>query len=475
MNKVEHEDIVLAGIIGGDPSRLLGVQQRLALEHLSEDHGALLLVLGEYLHEYGDVVSDVDLMADLLAREGADAATVMRRVELFESVQGTPVEDHRFDHSLDVLIDHQAAKQTADALDRALQIAAAPAVVVDGVRQSPHESARRSATQAIAAIDRLADPLSVPDDPLDMSIGEFRRHYGETKHAPDGGAIFTGIGSLDEPTGGLHGGELVLIAGATAAGKSQVVNQLGWHAAIRQGKVVVLVTLENSRQQVMNRIIARHSKELFPSEDPLNSKHLRDGTLTENQEKMMDAVLDDLDSGFADGRHGRLYVIQLFGSTMDQLMAQLLWRERRHPIDLVIIDFLPLLRPGRARGVRWEEKADLLVEAKQMSMAFRGGLGAPVVTPWPVNREGHKAALATGAYELSALAESVEAERCADKVFSLLHLPNTNEINLDVLKNRDGPAPKGIRLDFDLQCGWFADRAVNLGSPWNDDEDFLDL
>jgi replicative DNA helicase len=274
--------------------------------------------------------------------------------------------------------------------------------------------------------------------------------------------IGTGIERLDEAlSGGMANGEFVMVAGFSSAGKSQWCAHQAWHASIMQGKNVVLFSSETTRANMQVRIIGRHSRlPKFGMPSGLNTRDLRAGTLDGEQYKAFQAVLADYESS---AYSGRCYIVQMpRGATMGAVESRLAAISRQFMPDLVIIDYLALLRPERHGRERRDDLTLLLQDAKQLAVSFADGRGVPLVTPWQVSREGRKEVHNRGYYTFTDLAETAEAERSPDIIFSLLDPEQDSSrgrkvpLRLDVMKNRENE--RFVRMDLlaDFANSYFA-------------------
>ena len=93
-------------------------------------------------------------------------------------------------------------------------------------------------------------------------------------------------------------------------------------------------------------------------------------------------------------------------ATLESRLARL---ARDWTADLVIIDYLALLRPeNRHRDLR-ESLVEILQEAGQLATTYNGGLGVPVLVPWQIRRDARDEASKRGGYILPDLSETAEA------------------------------------------------------------------
>lgn len=85
--------------------------------------------------------------------------------------------------------------------------------------------------------------------------------------------ISTGFADLDHKTAGLHGSELILVAARPAMGKTAFALNIATNAAVRENVPVAIFSLEMSKEQLVNRILA--------SETMIDSNKLRTGKMEE--------------------------------------------------------------------------------------------------------------------------------------------------------------------------------------------------
>ncbi|MBQ9599892.1 MAG: replicative DNA helicase, partial [Clostridia bacterium] len=94
----------------------------------------------------------------------------------------------------------------------------------------------------------------------------------------------TGFTELNRRTGGMHGGELILIAGRPGMGKSSFAVNIAEHVAINNKKAVAIFNLEMPREQIVNRIIC--------SQAYVNSNKIRTGDMNGEDWEKIGAIID---------------------------------------------------------------------------------------------------------------------------------------------------------------------------------------
>jgi replicative DNA helicase len=162
--------------------------------------------------------------------------------------------------------------------------------------------------------------------------------------------------------------------------------------------------------------------------------------------------------------YGVFYLAQVpRGATISTLEAKLYRYSRQFPVDLVIIDYLALLRSDR-RGISSprEELASIMKDAKVMAATFDDGRGVPIISPWQISREKYQEALRVGYYGLDCMSDTSESEKTADIVVSMLGNAERDgrygEVRAQILKNRDGEMGGSISLDVDYATGTLAEK-----------------
>ncbi len=221
----------------------------------------------------------------------------------------------------------------------------------------------------------------------------------------DQGSIYGirfGLPEIDAYTGGIHPGELAILAGGPKAGKSlwmAMVALWEWMA----GRSVALFTLENSVEMTLDRIACLANNISL-------ARWLR-GTCTEDERTMVrDWVRDAVkpsDSG--------LYVLQ---PDMGQRSMETMVRQAQlRGVDSLLIDQLTFVEFPDPRKPKNERIGEALHLLKSLISTGRDRL--PCLLAHQISRDGMKAAAKTGFVEMHHMAESAEVERTGDWVFAL--------------------------------------------------------
>lgn len=455
---MDHARVVLGACVPDRLDRLLVVLQRLEQDHFREEVVRNFYVM---LERYYNVANDVMpqwVLSDLLVRNGVDVARTLLYEELYADLASQQISDHEFRYSIDALKDSRAEQLTGEAITLAFEVLQRGAEV-DRRELRGHHDARELLYSELSRIDKLGDAEQAPEGDIRLERESMLADYARRKEGTAVSGIYSGIPVIDNVTSGFQPGEMVLLCGYTGEGKSVCATQVAWHAATQQGKNVFFATSETVRDQVRRRLIARHSRsEAFGSPEGLNSAAIKSGNLSPDEEDSYQATIADLASNPS---YGKLYVAQIpRGGTLGFLEARLNRQQSLWNIDLVVIDYLALMRPDRKRQVRREEAEDLLKDAKVLAVTFDGGRGIPLISPWAMSQNSYRDALKTGAYTLANLADTSEAEKSSDVIISMLRLPELqNEVKIQFLKNRDGETPLPFSLRTDYRCSYLAEKS----------------
>lgn len=445
--------------------------RKLSSEHfVDKTQKALFIMLERYADKTDGSVMPEKFLEDHL-RDKVESGQTHLFVETYRLYAETSVEDAEFMWSVDQLRELVSEKETASALTNAMEILKEGKETNGGELLKGHSDARGYLLEAFVDIDRELHQQDAPEGDMMDEGSDILSDYLERKDAHLSGTsrgIEFGIPTLDNHIQGLQRGDLCLIAGYSSDGKTTLVTQLAWHAAVMQGKNVVFFTTETLRPQVRRKLIARHSTlPIFENPDGLNTRDLKGGSLSPKEEKMFKKVVTDYTGN---PEYGRIYIAQVpRAATIASLEQRLIRISRKMQVDLVIMDYLGLLASEYRRNNVREELKQIIIDAKQVATTFQDGFGVPFVSPWQVSRDARKQAESLGMYTTAGLSETAEATNSADVLVSMLApTDNTNrraEVTMQVMKNRDGETANGLLVEVDYATATFAARGGSAFQP----------
>lgn len=326
---------------------------------------------------------------------------------------------------------------------RELAILRSLAVTADRIKQMALEGAGDAVEIARDAERELAAVLPAPAVRTSADSAElFEDAANRYENPPDlGGLVTVPWTDLRSLVPYLRPGELITIGATSGTGKSVTAADLLRHAGLDLGLRSVLYTLEMARGSVMDRIVA--------AETNVPLAHFQQ------------YAVDDFDwqriarsaPAFAEGR----FTIDDSPTTSVPSIRADLRRASRDPFQMVIVDYLQLMRAGTSDRTREREVAQLAEGLKDVSMDFR----IPVVMLAQLNR--NAASRPDKTPKTHDLRESAAIEHASDVVI-LIHRPELDdpdttrpgEADLHVAKNRSGD--RGVRtVVFQGEYGRFAD------------------
>lgn len=210
----------------------------------------------------------------------------------------------------------------------------------------------------------------------------------------------TGIADLDKFTGGLHKGEVTIIAARPSVGKTALAVQIALQVA-KKGKAVQIFSREMSQIQLGTRLIANLGK--------IDGQRMRTGHIRD--EDWLNIV----------HTQGELSNLPLYindeSSTMPDVRA-ICAEKKRKGLDLVIIDYMQLIDPHKRSDTREREVAEISRAIKKLTLEFE----IPIIALSQLNRS-----TANKRPTLDTLRESGAIEQDADNVI-LLHKPDENDV-----------------------------------------------
>lgn len=230
-------------------------------------------------------------------------------------------------------------------------------------------------------------------------------------------SLYTGIYDLDSMICGLHKQELTIIGARPGVGKTTLALQIAEKIA-RNNKNVLFVSLEMSDTQLIQKMIARTGN--------VKSYRMRMGTIEDEDWDKISKAIGKL-SELKFNTNSKIRTIQKL-----ELEARKL--KNKGKLDLLIIDYIQLLKSKDKFNSREQEVADISRRLKLMSLE----LDIPVIALCQLNRNA-----SNNEPNLSDLRESGSLEQDADNVI-FLHQENSesNIVTLKIAKQRAGEIGK---------------------------------
>ncbi len=187
--------------------------------------------------------------------------------------------------------------------------------------------------------------------------------------------IATQLADLDRKMGGLHKSDLIILAGRPSMGKTSLATNIAYNVAKTykkgtlhdgtigavEGGVVGFYSLEMSAEQLAARILAEASE--------ISSHKIRQGDMTEDEFRRFVDAAKTLESC-------PLYIDDTPALPISQLAARARRLQRTHGLDVLIVDYLQLVRGTAAtQGNRVQEIGEISMGLK----AIAKELNVPVI------------------------------------------------------------------------------------------------
>ena len=194
--------------------------------------------------------------------------------------------------------------------------------------------------------------------------------------------VATGLIDMDKKLGGLHKSDLLILAGRPSMGKTSLATNIAYNIAKSyrrgtlsdgtegtvDGGIVGFYSLEMSAEQLAARILSEAAE--VPSEQ------IRRGDMTETEFRRFVEAAKSLESC-------PLYIDDTAALPISQLSARARRLKRTHGLDLLIVDYLQLVRPASAKDSRVNEVSEITQGLK----AIAKELDIPVIALSQLSRQ----------------------------------------------------------------------------------------
>lgn len=207
--------------------------------------------------------------------------------------------------------------------------------------------------------------------------------------------IYFGFKELDKMVGGVEGGDIIILAARPAVGKSAIALQIIEYNAIK-GKKIGYFNLEMQEKQVYERMIAKASK--------IEMARIRNAT----------RFLQDEEQKYNEGNEKLSKLENVFVRSGSATVSDIRLAVKNGHYDLVVIDYLQLLKPNKSRGAnRYAEVGDISRGVKSIAMDF----DVPIIALSQLNRASE--ARENAEPNMSELRESGDIEQDASVIIML--------------------------------------------------------
>jgi replicative DNA helicase len=341
-----------------------------------------------------------------------------------------------------ISICNAAITRAADQSDEAL-------VVLDAAESGLLEVSERGITRGFAGI-----PEIVRD-----SFGTIDNLYAQQKEVT---GLATHYTQFDKMTSGLQASDLIIIAARPSMGKTAWAINIAENAAVRDGKIVAVFSLEMSKESLLRRMLA--------SQALVSMQKIQTGFIPKaDRGKLMEALERLAES--------KIFIDDTPAIALSEMRAKARRLQRQQGgLDLIVIDYLQLMSAS-SFGVgakRYENRTQEVSAISRGLKALAKELRVPVVALSQLSRAseqrgGDKKPM------LSDLRESGSIEQDAD-VVAFIHRDSyynkdengeedpdsKNKAEIIIAKQRNGPTGS-VHLAYIADCTRFENMAFGQG------------
>jgi replicative DNA helicase len=197
--------------------------------------------------------------------------------------------------------------------------------------------------------------------PIQDALNIYFEEAGKNTYEHDMQSIHTGFTAIDNALGGLQRSELVILAARTSIGKTSLALNMARNAAVQQKACVAIFSLEMSRREIVQRLLS--------SEANIKSEHFRLGRFSDLEERLLHR---DIIPRLADTS---IYIDDTPNMRISEIRSKAKRLHLKHNVDLVVLDYIQLLRGDSRNDNRVQE----ITEITQSLKGLARELDAPVL------------------------------------------------------------------------------------------------
>lgn len=179
--------------------------------------------------------------------------------------------------------------------------------------------------------------------------------------------LFSGFEALDQLLGGLQRSDMIVVAARPSLGKSSLALSVARNAAVNQGAHVAVFSLEMDKEQVMQRILS--------AESGMDSKRIRMRRYTDSEWETIIGASGTLSEA-------PIYIDDSPAPKIVEMRSKVRRLQYDHGVDLVIIDYMQLVR-GSSRS---ENRVQELSEISRSIKVLARELNVPIIAVSQLSR-----------------------------------------------------------------------------------------
>lgn len=260
-------------------------------------------------------------------------------------------------------------------------------------------------------------------------IEELHRNKGQLR------GVRTGYRDLDNMTAGLGRSDLIILAARPAMGKTTLVTNLAYNVATINKLPVLFFSLEMSKEQLVDRMLADASG--------VESWNIRTGNLSDDDFAKLSEAMGEMSEA-------PIYIDDTAGLTILEMRTKARRIAHNNELGLIVVDYLQLMQgTGKHNGNRVQEVSEI---SRGLKLIARE-LNVPLIALSQLSRSVESRTPPIP--QLSDLRESGSIEQDAD-IVSFIYRPGyyepenpevANITDLIIAKHRAGPTGK-VQLYF---------------------------
>ncbi len=195
-----------------------------------------------------------------------------------------------------------------------------------------------------------------------------RNSFGSLEELYARGQEITGLAThytlLDKLTSGLQKSDLIILAARPSMGKTAFAMNIAENAAVRDGKVVGVFSLEMSREALLMRMLACHAQ--------VDSKNLRQGFLTKDDMRKLTGAMESL-------MQAKIFIDDTPGISVSEMRAKARRLKQQEGLDLLVVDYLQLMSAVPIGGKRFENRTQEVSAISRGLKALAKELNVPLI------------------------------------------------------------------------------------------------
>lgn len=239
--------------------------------------------------------------------------------------------------------------------------------------------------------------------------------------------LSTGFKDMDNVLAGLQKSDLIILAARPAMGKSTIAMNMAHHIASKQDATVLVFSLEMSKEQLVDRLLA--------AEAGVDAWNIRTGNLS-------DSDFEKLGNAMGSLSEAKIFIDDTPGISVSEMRTKARREQHKHPLGLIIVDYLQLMQGTSSKGS--DNRVQEISEISRGLKAIARELNVPVIALSQLSRsvENRHPQIP----QLADLRESGSIEQDADVVLFVYredyYNPETERQNMTdifIKKHRNGP------------------------------------